>query len=432
MHAQPTPLQPVSVGAVTARRSAADRWMAGAGGLALVSLGLLGLGGLGIATEGLLLSVASLGTTAGAAVALGIGRSLHLRDADAMHRSLEQHSTVLGQLAHPVAVVVDGEVRFANPAWCRWRDERLGERMAQLLALDPGQRRIAAVGTLPPLLVQIRRVRVQWGGRRAHLLQVHDQTESQQLQAQIAGRDRLAQVGLLAAGVAHEINNPLMAVATYLDLLADEVAEDEGLLELVHELGHALGHIKEVANDLRMLGRADSGAIEAISPWEAARAAVRLTRAQRSTALAIVLDDTVLPPVRCAHGRLVQVFLNLFLNAAHSVEAARVADPHVWVDAEITPETVILRVRDNGPGVPRALREHIFEAQFTTRDAHRGTGLGLWLCRRVLEEVEATLALEPDTGDGGACFAITLQRADAAAVGDDDRALREDDGVAAR
>ena len=62
----------------------------------------------------------------------------------------------------------------------------------------------------------------------------------------------------------------------------------------------------------------------------------------------------------------------------------------------------------------------------------RGTGLGLWLCRRVLEEVEATLALEPDTGDGGACFAITLQRADAAAVGDDDRALREDDGVAAR
>lgn len=413
MNGHPTPLPPEPVPAeLPSGRRRSERWLTAAAGLAVCALGMLAAGTLGAGTAPAPWALAALGVGVLGLGALLVARVIQARTDEELYRSLEQHSTVLGQLSQPVAVIIDQEIQFANAAWSRWREHRLGDRMNALLALPQGEGRVPGCEALPALQVELRRVRVQWAGRAAELVQVQDLTESRQLQAQVVGRDRLAQIGLLAAGVAHEINNPLMAVTTYLEMIEEEVAHDPGLLEMVDDLGQALGHIQEVANDLRMLGRAEGGRVEAIDPWEPVRAAARLTRAQGCGDMKIVEEGEELPPVLGTHGRLVQVFLNLFLNAAHSAAEAGVSDPWVCVRGRCTADAVELTVQDNGGGVPEALRDAIFEAQFTTRDRDRGTGLGLWLCRRTLEELEGSLELGR-SDQPGAVFVVRLQRADA-------------------
>lgn len=416
MNGHPTPLPPVPVPLeLPSGRRHSDQWLAAAAALAVLALGLIAGVTLSSDAAPTPWAIGALGSGVLGLGALLVAWVLQARTDEVLYRSLEQHSTVLGQLSQPVAVFIGHELQFANPAWSRWREHRLGDRMDALLALPQGEGRVPGCEELPALQVDLRRVRVQWAGRAAQLIQVQDLTESRQLQAQVVGRDRLAQVGLLAAGVAHEINNPLMAVTTYLEMIEEEVAHDPGLLEMVDDLGQALDHIREVANDLRLLGRAEGGRVEAIDPWEPVRAAARLTRAQGCGDMQIIEGGEELPPVVGTHGRLVQVFLNLFLNAAHSAAEAGVSEPQVRVQGCCTDDAVELTVQDNGGGVPEALRDAIFEAQFTTRERDRGTGLGLWLCRRTMEELEGSLELGRSELPG-ALFVVRLQRADAACL----------------
>ncbi len=414
VYAHPTPLVPSAVSSQpSGGRTSSSMCLTAAAPLALAALALAvaSLAGSGGTDASLAMTTSLLLSSVAAACTL-VGRALLLSEMDEVHHSLEQHTALLGRLGQPVAVIASGRVVFTNPAFSQWRDEQLGDRLDELLALAGGESRLPQSRGGAALWLDLRKVRVTWAGAPADLIQINDLTEARELQAQVAGKDRLAQVGLLAAGVAHEVNNPLMAVTTYLGLLREEVDGDAGLVEIVEELGSAISHIQDVANDLRMLGRPDGGDVEAIDPWQPILAASRLTRAQNGRMIDVQIDQTALAPVRGAHGKLVQVFLNLLINASHAVMESGVENPQIRVTAEQGRDAVVIRVQDNGSGVAEHIRDLIFEPEFSTRSISAGTGLGLWLCRRVLGEMDGKIDLEPN-GEPGACFAVTLLRADA-------------------
>jgi two-component system NtrC family sensor kinase len=247
----------------------------------------------------------------------------------------------------------------------------------------------------------------------------------------IVRTERLASVGRLSAGLAHEVGNPLAALMGLADVLA--MGElDEDARDLVARIKRETERVHRIIRDLLDFSRAESpvSASDEVSPADVAEvvaetlALVRPQRSFRDVSIATHLAPS-LPPVRIAPGRLQQVLLNLVLNAADAIgeKAARDAadgrtgadgEPigHVAIDARRDGEhEVLIRVRDDGPGVPPAVRAAIFEPFVTSKEIGKGTGLGLAVCRGLVEAAGGSITLLDDAP--GAHFALRLPTADA-------------------
>ena len=244
--------------------------------------------------------------------------------------------------------------------------------------------------------------------------------ESERLRARAelerAEVDRLVLVGQLAAGVAHEVNNPLAYVKSNLSFLEREVRGEEGPLDrdelrlVIAETQQGVLRIQQIVTDLRGFSRArDAGEPERglIEPalLEATRlASVRLSE-RGQVALAL---DPELPAVKLGHRHLVQVVLNLLINAVDAVEMANPGSmAHLSVRAWKVEDRVRVEVDDNGPGVPPDVLPRLFEPFFTTKPQGHGTGLGLALCREFISRTGGTIHAENRPG-GGARFVLLL------------------------
>lgn len=211
--------------------------------------------------------------------------------------------------------------------------------------------------------------------------------------------ERLALVGTLAAGVAHDLRSPLASLQVNADLLRKSV--DGELWAIVEDIRAAAGQIASIARDLGAFTRRTEGH-GWCDPRKAVETAVRLAGATLGRRRPVEVRLGALPPVHIGEQRLAQVVTNLLVNAAH-------AGRRIEVSATATDQFVTLFVDDDGSGVPEPLRERIFEPFVTTRAPGEGTGLGLFLCRRFVEEAAGTIAVE-DGPLGGARFAVTLRR----------------------
>lgn len=234
-------------------------------------------------------------------------------------------------------------------------------------------------------------------------------------QATVVRSEKLASVGRIAAGMAHEIGNPIAAILGLLELLEMPGLSEEERADFVKRCKRETERIHRVLRDLLDFAR-PRGEGEAPSSADARASAsvagavetvVGLTRPQKSlknvkVEVSLAAD---LPLVRLDEERLVQILLNLVLNAADSLEEG---GSTIVLRASRTPEArVRVEVEDDGPGVPASMRARLFEPFATSKEPGRGTGLGLAVCRGLVEAAGGTIAHE-EVEPRGARFVLEL------------------------
>jgi signal transduction histidine kinase len=291
--------------------------------------------------------------------------------------------------------------------------ERVASGARKFRAPERGPREIAELGT------SMRTMTDTLVAREASLKKKIDELEKatnhlRDTRAQLVASERLAGVGKLAAGVAHEIGNPISAILGMLDLISDDTLPADERQEFLKRTQKETERISNIVKDLLDFARPekalDSGPtslkLAASTVDGAVRDVLSLVRSQKSFKMITVETDVASGlVVTLPQPRLEQVLLNLILNAGHALE--KVQNATIVVNGAKKEGSVEVTVTDNGPGVPVDARESIFEPFFTTKDVGEGTGLGLSVCRGLVEAVGGTISLDGDY-DKGARFIVRL------------------------
>lgn len=255
-------------------------------------------------------------------------------------------------------------------------------------------------------------------GRRAiegAIVFASDVTEQRRAQVELNVARRLASVGALAAGVAHEINNPLSAVISNLSLAISDLEElgatGAGLGEVIEQLRDAAEgaeRIRGVAGDLRMLARPPDDATRPVDAKAVFEGALRLARNELRHRARVVRDYQDTPPVAASEGRLGQVLLNLLVNAAQAIAEGRAENNEIRVATRLTTDGMVcLEVADTGPGMPEEVKKRLFTPFFTTKPAGLGTGLGLTICSQIVRGYGGRIEVHTEAGKGSA-FRVVL------------------------
>jgi two-component system, NtrC family, sensor kinase len=267
-------------------------------------------------------------------------------------------------------------------------------------------------------------------------------------QSRMVSTEKLASLGQLVAGVAHEINNPLAFVSNNVavlerDLLdmvtlvglyrrardagagaddADRAAIDdqigqvceqldldyclENLPRIIHRTREGLRRIERIVKDLRLFARVDEGEWNEVDLNPGIESSVNMVQGYaRKSGVKVVADYGALPAIRCRAARLHQVVVNLLMNAIDACSAGETVTLRTEVDPEF--EGVRISVADTGRGIDPAIRERIFDPFFTTKPIGEGTGLGLSISYGIVQEHGGTIEVQSTPG-AGSCFTVRI------------------------
>ncbi len=226
--------------------------------------------------------------------------------------------------------------------------------------------------------------------------------ELEEVQATLLHQEKMAAFGLLAAGIAHEVGNPLASISSLVQLLRrrqqDEYTREK--LELIEQQLRRIQTILRELIDFSRPGKRSIGPVRLADVISEALSIARYYKGGKNRQLLIDVPSD-LPTFQADGDSLVQLFLNLVLNAIDATQQGGT----VRVRASRTKAYVEVCVEDDGPGVPAELRERVFEPFFTTK--RTGTGLGLFVCRRIVEQLGGQLTLH-ESELGGAAFCVVL------------------------
>jgi PAS domain S-box-containing protein len=357
-------------------------------------------------------------------------------------RSTAENRELLDRLPDFVMVHRDGVLLWLNQAnlhalGYERTDEIVGRRLMDLV--EPESRPMIAarmrtpIGANVPALSEIRLLTregrvvvteispaqtVTWEGRPARLVVGRDVTERARLQQQLLVADRMASVGMLTAGVAHEVNNPLAYVLTNVELarrklapLGEPTREAREMLDVALE---GVDRIRAIARDVLALSRVD----EAVGPVDAGavvESTLKLARRHVEDRAVLELERHPTPKIAGHVARLGQVVLNLVVNALQSMpERPREQNVLRVVVRPSEAGGARIEVTDNGVGIAPEHATRIFDPFFTTKAAGVGTGLGLPICQRVITEMGGTITFDSRVGQG-TTFHVTLAAWDASA-----------------
>ena len=225
-----------------------------------------------------------------------------------------------------------------------------------------------------------------------------DVTERAELEKQLVQADKLSSIGLLAAGVAHEVNTPLAVISTYAQMLAKQVNGDEQKSRLLEKIAKQTFRASEIVNSLLNFSRTSSTDFVEIDINKIVRETISLIEHQlRNSHVTVALSlDPSQPPVKGNGGKLQQVFLNLFLNARDAMENGGSLEVATLVDGD----RVCVVVADSGQGIAAAHMARIYDPFFTTKAAKKGTGLGLAVTYGIVREHGGTIEVESQPGAG--------------------------------
>ncbi len=241
------------------------------------------------------------------------------------------------------------------------------------------------------------------GSWRGSIIEFADLTEMKHLEAALERSRRLAALGELAASLAHEIRNPLSAVSGSFQMFADRPDLSDEERSLLNIITREIRRMEQLISDMLNYARprplelkhTDLGRV-----IEEMVAAFKMGQEAKAKQIGVDVDPGLVASLDRAQLR--QVLWNLMRNAAQFVDEGQTIEVRAFADGE---EKVIVEVVDQGPGIPEGDREKVFDPFFSTRE--RGLGLGLALCKRIVESHNGTIATEPNP-KGGTIFRITL------------------------
>ncbi|MGB9074529.1 MAG: PAS domain S-box protein [Terriglobales bacterium] len=246
------------------------------------------------------------------------------------------------------------------------------------------------------------------------VISVRDVTLEKKLEQQIILSERLAAMGQMIGGFAHELNNPLTSILGMAELL-QEAETSESTAKQLGILHQQARRATEIVQNLMYFARPPAPGRSAVNLSELIERTLHLQAypLRKSNITVDFLPEPALPPVMADPNQLMQVFLNLILNAEQAIRESR-GKGTIRIRMGRRPDAVWVTFQDDGPGISPEILPHIFDPFFTTRRPGRGTGLGLSICKTVLREHEGNIeaSLSPD---GGAVFTITLPVRTAAA-----------------
>ena len=278
--------------------------------------------------------------------------------------------------------------------------------------------------------------RMELEGKAVLQATVRDETEVKRLQAMLRQSDRLASMGMLAASVAHEINNPLTYVLYNIESLVVDlpqistamerclkvlraeigddayalvVADDAELLEpsmltdvaeRSMEAREGAQRIQNIAKAIGTFSRLESTRRSRVDLNSAIESAVTMARTALKARAKLVVDFGQLPPVWASEGKLSQVFLNLLINAAQAIEEGSSVQNQVEIHTWSNGDDVVATVTDTGKGVPKEHLARIFDPFFTTKPTGVGSGLGLCICRNIVTDFGGDISVESEPGEG--------------------------------
>jgi PAS domain S-box-containing protein len=259
------------------------------------------------------------------------------------------------------------------------------------------------------IVCQMRMSPLPAAGRRLIRTTITDITELKHLQDKVRHAEKLTAVGMMAAGIAHEIGNPLMA----LSMAAQNLERRSGDGYTQNKLGLIREHIDRINRIVRQmsdLAKPASGRRGPCDLNQTVRRAVEMVRHDqraRNTTMDYRLTEH-LPIVQASEDELIQVCLNLALNAFDAMAANAPDRPRrLLIHTDVEQDAVRVTFRDTGPGVPPEVRDKLFQPFFTTKDVGQGSGLGLSVSYRILQEHRGTLVLDESVTEGAA-FVLVL------------------------
>lgn len=354
----------------------------------------------------------------------------------ALQSSEESFRLLIEALPDAVLVHRNGRIVYVNPAALHTlgyerADQIIGRPYPELLhPQDRGQvikrisRMLASGEAAPPheerflgangriATVEVASLPMEFKGQPAALAIARDLTERKRMESQLLLADRMVSVGTLAAGIAHEINNPLAYVISNLHLLSERMESlrdrlDEATGNDIHEMlaqaQDGAERVRTIVRDLKSFSRADDERLGAVDVERVLDSAVSMAWNEIRHRARLVKSYAQVPAVHANEAKLGQVFLNLLVNAAQALPVSNAQEHEIRVATSYrgTPnDQVVIEVSDTGVGMPPDVAKRIFDPFFTTKPVGVGTGLGLSICHSIVDTMGGHIQVDsqPERG----------------------------------
>jgi PAS domain S-box-containing protein len=359
--------------------------------------------------------------------------SERVRAVDALAASEVRFRTVVESAPDGVAILRGRTIVYINRLGARMLGyaqpaDAIGRGVTDLMSPTDAQKAAARIGELfrsgsrssepteyksrhadgRDITVEISSIPIEYDGLPAVLAFARDITERKAIQEKLVQADRLAAVGTLAAGIAHEINNPLAYVQLGLQYLERELPKLtreperlEDVLSRLHEVRSGAERVGTIVRDLKTFARADEVARGPVDLRSAIEAALKIADNEIRHRARLVRHYDDVPPVDGNVARIEQVFLNLLVNATHALSESGADSSEIRVSLRADPKgSVTAEVSDNGVGIPGDVIGRVFDPFFTTKPVGVGTGLGLPICRSIVESFGGQIDLVSEVGRG--------------------------------
>jgi PAS domain S-box-containing protein len=248
---------------------------------------------------------------------------------------------------------------------------------------------------------------------------LQDVSERKESETRLMLSGRMASIGTLAAGVAHEVNNPLATVTMNLDMIAEELralgtspspAKLRELEEMASEARNGAERMRKIVRGLRTFSRREADRRQPLDVRGVLELAINMTFNEIRHRARLVKDFGDVPPVLADEASLGQVFMNLLMNASEAVPTGHTEQNEIRLVTRRTESGVMLEVRDTGRGIPPEQLGRIFDPFFTTKEVGTGTGLGLSICHAIVAAHGGEITAESTVGRGSV-FRVLLPAA---------------------